>query len=238
MRVTLQRRKLSILIRRVMRNWIKSYWSNCLSIAAIICSVVAICVSLPSAPNLGMDYIGVIIGILSLLVTMLIGWQIYNVITIDKKIRDEVNKAKGSFVKEIEVIKDSSYIALQKLQFKTERVNVNSYMSNNHWDQAVESIRSLLDSAIAINEVNLLRETAMVLINTKERINNILSFPGQRDKIDSVYIGIVQDVLAHLSANDTVVPYLIDVLQDIKNHNEEISRYEAAKNKADIANDD
>ena len=56
-----------------------SYWSNCLSIAAIICSVVAICVSLPSVPELGIDYIGVIVGILSLLVTMLIGWQIWNV---------------------------------------------------------------------------------------------------------------------------------------------------------------
>ena len=50
-----------------------------MSIAAIICSVVAICVSLPSVPELGIDYIGVIVGILSLLVTMLIGWQIWNV---------------------------------------------------------------------------------------------------------------------------------------------------------------
>lgn len=82
-----------------MRNWIKSYWSNCLSIAAIICSVVAICVSLPSAPELGIDYIGVIVGILSLLVTMLIGWQIYNAIVIEKKIKDEVKLVEKSFQK-------------------------------------------------------------------------------------------------------------------------------------------
>ena len=60
-----------------------------MSIAAIICSVVAICVSLPSAPELGIDYIGVIVGILSLLVTMLIGWQIWNTIAIEKKIKAE-----------------------------------------------------------------------------------------------------------------------------------------------------
>lgn len=220
-----------------MKEWIKSYWSNCLSIAAIICSIVAICVSLPSAPELGFDYIGVIVGILSLLVTMLIGWQIYNVIAIDKKIRDEVNKAKGSFIKEIEAIKDDSYIELQKLQFKTELVNVNSYMSNNSFDQAIESIRSLLDGAIAIDEVDFLRETATVIISTKERLNNILSFPGQREELDKVYKEIVQNVLAHLSGNDTLVPYLIDILQEINKKNEEISKYEAAKNKADIAND-
>lgn len=84
-----------------MKNRIKSYWSNCLSIAAIICSVVAICVSLPSAPELGIDYIGVIVGILSLLVTMLIGWQIWNVIAIDKKVKDEVKQVSKSFAKDI-----------------------------------------------------------------------------------------------------------------------------------------
>ena len=78
-----------------MKNQIKSYWSNWLSIAAIICSVVAICVSLPSAPELGMDYIGVIVGILSLLVTMLIGWQIYNAVTIEKRIKDEVDRTRN-----------------------------------------------------------------------------------------------------------------------------------------------
>ena len=63
-----------------------------MSIAAIICSVVAICVSLPSAPELGIDYIGVIVGILSLLVTMLIGCHICNVIAIDNKIDFKLKK--------------------------------------------------------------------------------------------------------------------------------------------------
>ena len=79
-----------------------------MSIAAIICSVVAICVSLPSAPELGIDYIGVIVGILSLLVTMLIGWQIWNVIAIDKKVKDEVKQVSKSFAKDIKKIKESA----------------------------------------------------------------------------------------------------------------------------------
>lgn len=78
-----------------MKTRINSYWSNCLSIAAIVCSVVAICVSLPSVPELGIDYIGVIVGILSLLVTMLIGWQIYNAVTIDKRIKGEVERTRN-----------------------------------------------------------------------------------------------------------------------------------------------
>lgn len=65
-----------------------------MSIAAIICSVVAICVSLPSAPELGIDYIGVIVGILSFLVTLLIGWQIYNAVTIEKN-KGEVERTRN-----------------------------------------------------------------------------------------------------------------------------------------------
>ena len=103
-----------------MKNRIKSYWSNCLSIAAIICSVVAICVSLPSAPNLGIDYIGVIVGILSLLVTMLIGWQIWNVIAIDKKIDGKVKQTSDSLTESINVTKKEMIEYIEKANEKSQ----------------------------------------------------------------------------------------------------------------------
>lgn len=89
-----------------MKNWAKSYWSNCLSIVAIVCSIVAICISLPTNKSLGIDYIGVIVGILSFLVTMLMGWQIYNAVTIEQKIKDEVNRISDSLKDEINQAND------------------------------------------------------------------------------------------------------------------------------------
>lgn len=103
-----------------MKNRIKSYWSNCLSNAAIICSVVAICVSLPSAPELGIDYIGVIVGILSLLVTMLIGWQIWNVIAIDKKIDGKVKQTSDSLTESINVTKKEMIEYIEKANEKSQ----------------------------------------------------------------------------------------------------------------------
>lgn len=58
-------------------------------IASLIMSSIAICRSLPRI--YGVDYIGVIIGILSLLVTILIGWNIYTVIDFNKK-KEELSK--------------------------------------------------------------------------------------------------------------------------------------------------
>ena len=103
-----------------MKNQIKSYWSNWLSIAASICSVVAICVSLPSAPELGMDYIGVIVGILSLLVTMLIGWQIWNVIAIDKKIDGKAKQTSDSLTKSIDATKKEMIEYIEKANEKSQ----------------------------------------------------------------------------------------------------------------------
>ena len=91
-----------------------------MSIAAIICSVVAICVSLPSAPELGIDYIGVIVGILSLLVTMLIGWQIWNVIAIDKKIDGKVKQTSDSLTESINVTKKEMIEYIEKANEKSQ----------------------------------------------------------------------------------------------------------------------
>ncbi len=55
---------------------------------SLVLSIASLCVSYPRFEGVGFDYLGVIVGILSLLVTILIGWQIYNVLTI----RSEMEK--------------------------------------------------------------------------------------------------------------------------------------------------
>ena len=49
---------------------------------SLILSIISLCNSHPRTD--GLDYIGVIVGILSLLVTILIGWQITNYFMIEK----------------------------------------------------------------------------------------------------------------------------------------------------------
>lgn len=46
-----------------------------------------LCNEYPRCENLELDYIGVIVGILSLLVTALVGWQIFNAITFEDRIK-------------------------------------------------------------------------------------------------------------------------------------------------------
>lgn len=55
------------------------YLNIILSIVAIFLSIIAICVSLP-ATEISFDYLGLLTGILGVIVTVLIGWNIYAVI--------------------------------------------------------------------------------------------------------------------------------------------------------------
>ena len=56
-------------------------------------SGISICQTCPRT-DLGFDYMGVIVGILSLLVGLLVGWNIYNALDLNKKISDSVKKNK------------------------------------------------------------------------------------------------------------------------------------------------
>ena len=70
-----------------------SYWMHIsfyVFIANIVClgfNIYYVCHWFPRVPNnLGFDYMGVIIGILSFLITLLIGWNIFSVIDFNKKV--------------------------------------------------------------------------------------------------------------------------------------------------------
>lgn len=60
-----------------------------ISIAALAVGVAAIIIACPRKEEFGIDYMGVIVGILSLLVTVLIGWNIYKTLEIDSHIREK-----------------------------------------------------------------------------------------------------------------------------------------------------
>lgn len=51
--------------------------------------------------NLGFDYMGVIVGALSLLVGFLVAWQIYNTIDVDKKIAMMSNSSKDAIAEDM-----------------------------------------------------------------------------------------------------------------------------------------
>lgn len=63
----------------------KINWALCFSVVALILSIIAIAVAVYRSPELGFDYQGVLVGVLSLLVTVLVGLNIYTLVDFRRK---------------------------------------------------------------------------------------------------------------------------------------------------------
>lgn len=64
----------------------KSKYVLIIAVVAFLFSILALCASYPAVESLQFDYLGLLVGILTVLVTTLLGWQIYNSISINQKI--------------------------------------------------------------------------------------------------------------------------------------------------------
>lgn len=69
-------------------NFTKENIGFSISVAAIVISVAALCLVACRVEPLTMDWMGILVGVLALLVTVLIGWQIYTFIDIDKRAKE------------------------------------------------------------------------------------------------------------------------------------------------------
>lgn len=69
------------------------YTQTIISVLAIILSIIAVCSHYPRSVNLGIDYLGIIVGVLGVLVAILIGWQLYNSLNL-KELVEHTEKAK------------------------------------------------------------------------------------------------------------------------------------------------
>lgn len=107
------------------------------SILSLIVCILCLCFQYPRAEQLNFDYAGIIVGIFSLLVTVLMAWQISTMIGIDKHIEDIANNEVGKAVKEMK--KENG--ALQELSWWNS-VNM-QLLSKNYFAAFCMSVRGL-----------------------------------------------------------------------------------------------
>lgn len=98
------------------------------SAIALVLSIIAICGLYYRTTDLGIDYIGIIVGILAILVTCLVAWNIYSAIDANKKIdemRNELNAIKSSI--DIDKIKYEKSINTLKAELYDNVVSIDRY---------------------------------------------------------------------------------------------------------------
>lgn len=97
------------------RDFIKKNW---ISLFAIIFSLIALANCYPRTKELGFDYIGVIIGILSFLVAILAIMFGYNILDIRRRIKDETAQGLSGLKSDIEKIQNDIIFIKSKVVMK------------------------------------------------------------------------------------------------------------------------
>lgn len=75
----------------------KRFWEIMYSLVSAINTIsciILLCIICPRVENLGFDYIGVIVAILALLVTLLIGWNIFTALDFRKEVSAKIEECR------------------------------------------------------------------------------------------------------------------------------------------------
>lgn len=155
---------------------------NAVGLIAIVVSIIAISVALVYKQPITADWLGVLIGILSLLVMMLIGWNIYSVIDLNKIRHDTEN-----INKEIET-------RVNNIESKVKADMTFEMLAISNFYQSI-TVRSKVDALVCgFRNFKILSDENMAKILWREWI--LSSFINFVDKEDAA-----QDSISYLKQN-------------------------------------
>ena len=151
-----------------------------LSAISIMVSVAALCRTYPHTSDLGMDYQGVIVGMLALLVTILIGWQIYTAINVKEELKDikdlrrEINKQE----RDIYIRSTNNLFSAMFMMYdnKKEKSNSDIFQLYLHGISSIYHLCSLGKQNECTSIVNILIARKSILMSEK----------FQKEQIDSL----------------------------------------------------
>lgn len=149
-----------------------------LSGISILVSIIALCRTYPHTSDLGMDYQGIIVEILSLLVTVLIGWQIFSAIDI-RRIKDDVlNMNMENYIRSekniIEIQMSLSQYYLERGLETNDRIAVFKYL--------LHSISTIVHQE-RINDINGANAMINTIISSVSDPNKILLTQVQKNSL-------------------------------------------------------
>ncbi len=182
-------------------------------------SISAICLVLFRCEPLEADWVAIEVTVLSMLVTILIGWQIWNVLKIDERIRedrksfDEKMKdvSKEFDEKMIKIANDINHIAIAN-EYKWESLNMISdpddpAKSVEFWLKALEEVSKTETPGVNQSTISAILERAKEYIDYFDQEGKVLSLTKAKKE---EYISMAKRV-----SNDEVVDLIMYISKAI-----------------------
>lgn len=185
------------LIKYFRKNFFRKNW---ISIFPILFSLIALANCYPRTENLEFDYLGVIVGVLSLLITILIGWNIYTMVDFNRKTKElerKVEREIRNMNTDNQKLKDDYQKLEKSLRYTQSDITFTSILNNtikldrelndNFVQYIFDGYMDALDVAIRDNLTNDRVEEALTrLVNLTQRYTDLTKskFPILPDRND------------------------------------------------------
>lgn len=182
-----------------------SYIQTTLSLIAIILSIVAICVTYPRSADSGLDYIGIIVGILGVLVAILVGWQLYNALNLRELVID-TQKAKRDAVEakiQAEQMLNTTQSLTNDVKYKVSSISDKVEHLSRCNDRSIKLIEQLTELS---NGLQTIVRNSMVAYRSMqsyiEKLNEELSNKINKDEIQFATEDDIKKMLDDVFGND------------------------------------
>lgn len=182
-----------------------SYTQSALSLIAIVLSIVAVCVTYPRRADSGLDYIGIIVGILGALVAILVGWQLYNALNLKELVNQtetakaDAIEAKNQAEQMLRDTQDSTTQLSSKLTSITDEVTHLSNCNRSNIEQISTITKGITDlQYIVKNSMELYKSMQSYI----EKLNEELGKKINKDEIQSISEEDIKKMLDDISGND------------------------------------
>lgn len=128
-------------------------------ILSLIISVIALAVALPRPNNLGFDYLGVIVAIISLATAFAVGFQIWNALSLEKRLKELKSQIEADNNIKIKSLKEKLTAKSKKLAVsltalilhKTSFTTATIFATNNLYNDSFFYLVQSLNYKIAIS---------------------------------------------------------------------------------------
>lgn len=129
-------------------------------ILSLIISVIALAVALPRPNSLGIDYLGVIVAIISLATAFAVGFQIWNALSLENRLNKIKTEIESENEKKISSLKNNMTEDLKKESEKLKDVVLHESfiataiiaLSNNHYSESFYFFVHALDYQITLKD--------------------------------------------------------------------------------------
>lgn len=195
--------------------WHIKYWYIIISVLSLVTNILLVCFAFPRVireDNIGFDYLGIIVGVLSLLITILIGWNIYTMVDFNRKTKEmerKVEREIRNIKTEYQNIEDDYREIEKSLKHTQSDITFISILNNtvildresndNFVQYIFDGYMDALDVAIRDNLTNDRVEDALTrLINLTQRCRNLIKskFPILPKHYDYYYQILAKDRLS------------------------------------------